>query len=114
KPGDPQRRPDFVAPHQPRIDFQLWFYGLSRNSVPECVVTLIERLCRDPAAVQPLFRTPLSPHPRAVRLVFWRYHFSTSAERHEHGVWWTRESIGESDPISCDTHFPDVTGADDS
>src|SRR5262249_24499353 len=29
KPGDPERRPPFVAPHQPRVDFLLWFYGLS-------------------------------------------------------------------------------------
>src|SRR5262249_23598342 len=25
KPGDPDRPPPFVAPHQPRVDFQLWF-----------------------------------------------------------------------------------------
>src|SRR5262249_50097837 len=25
EPGDPDRRPAFVAPHQPRVDFQLWF-----------------------------------------------------------------------------------------
>ncbi|MGZ3440278.1 MAG: lipase maturation factor family protein, partial [Polyangia bacterium] len=62
KPGAPTRRPDWVAPHQPRVDFQLWFYGLSyRAGTPEYVATLIERLCRDPAAVQPLFRAPLPP-----------------------------------------------------
>src|SRR5262249_42704325 len=26
KPGDPARASDFVAPLQPRVDFQLWFY----------------------------------------------------------------------------------------
>ena len=26
--GRSARAPDFVAPHQPRVDFQLWFYGL--------------------------------------------------------------------------------------
>ncbi|HEY6098960.1 MAG TPA: lipase maturation factor family protein, partial [Anaeromyxobacter sp.] len=25
KPGDPLRRPQFVAPHQPRLDWQMWF-----------------------------------------------------------------------------------------
>ena len=63
KPGDPKRRPDWVAPHQPRVDFQLWFYGLSyRAGAPEYVTKLLERLCRDPDAVAPLFRAPL---PRA-------------------------------------------------
>jgi hypothetical protein len=114
KPGDPHRRPDWVAPHQPRVDFQLWFYGLSRGTVPEYVVTLIERVCRDPSAVQPLFRARLSLHPRAARLVFWRYHFSTAAERRATGAWWTRTPVGASEPIPCDIQFPDVTGADDS
>ena len=65
KPGDPRRAPDFVAPHQPRVDFQLWFYGLSfQRREPTYVATLVERLCEDPAAVQPLFRAPL---PAATR-----------------------------------------------
>src|SRR5262249_7058642 len=29
KPGDLRRRPDFVAPHQPRLDWQMWFAALS-------------------------------------------------------------------------------------
>ena len=28
KPGDPKRRPAFVAPHQPRLDWQMWFAAL--------------------------------------------------------------------------------------
>src|SRR5581483_2669235 len=51
KAGDPARAPDFVAPHQPRVDFQLWFYGLAfQRREPAYVATLIERLCNDPAA----------------------------------------------------------------
>jgi hypothetical protein len=115
KPGDPRRRPDWVAPHQPRVDFRLWFYGLDyRSGTPEYVAVLVERLCRDPAAVQPIFRDRLPAHPRAVRLVFWRYHFSTTTERREQGVWWTREPVDASDAIPCDTAFPEVTGADES
>lgn len=109
KPGDPRRRPDWVAPHQPRVDFQLWFYGLGYHAgAPEYVTTLIERLCRDPSAVQPLFRAPLSPHPRAARIVYWQYHFSTAAERRATGAWWTREPVDVTQDIPCDTAFPDV------
>ncbi len=32
KPGDPGRRPAFVAPHQPRLDWQMWFAALGRTS----------------------------------------------------------------------------------
>ena len=28
KPGDPSRRPGLVAPHQPRLDWQMWFAAL--------------------------------------------------------------------------------------
>src|SRR5688572_32751442 len=31
KPGDAQRPPPLIAPHQPRLDFQLWFYGLGHT-----------------------------------------------------------------------------------
>ncbi|HEX3905264.1 MAG TPA: lipase maturation factor family protein [Polyangia bacterium] len=102
KPGDPRRAPDFVAPHQPRVDFQLWFYGLAfRRREPAYVSTLVERMCEDPAAVQPLFRQPLPPHPAAVRLVYWRYEFASRAERRETGVWWQRARVAMSRAVPC-------------
>jgi len=114
KPGDPQRRPDWVAPHQPRVDFQLWFYGLSyKTGAPEYVTALIERLCRDPAAVQPLFRAPLSLHPKAARIVYWQYHFTTAAERHATGAWWKRDPVDVTDTVPCDTQFPEGDVRDD-
>jgi hypothetical protein len=112
KPGDPTRRPDWVAPHQPRVDFQLWFYGLQyRSGAPEYVAGLIERLCKDSLAVQPLFRTPLSPHPKAARIVFWEYHFSTAGERRASGAWWTRQPVDVTDAVACDSAFVEGSGA---
>lgn len=108
KPGDPLRRPDWVAPHQPRVDFQLWFYGLSyRGGAPEYVGKLLERLCRDPQAVQPLFRAPLSPHPLAARIVFWQYQFTSAAERRDTGAWWKRTPVDVTGAVPCDTQFPE-------
>jgi len=99
KPGDPQRPPDFVAPHQPRLDFQLWFYGLSfQRGMPPYVRALLERLCSDPAAVQDLFRAPLPPSPQAVRIAFWRYRFSS---RDEATAWWTRDLLGTTQQVRC-------------
>jgi hypothetical protein len=114
KPGPLWRRPDWVAPHQPRVDFQLWFYGLSyRSGAPEYVTKLVERLCRDPAAVQPLFRSPPSPHPKAARIVYWQYHFTTAAERRATGNWWRRDPVDVTEAIPCDTHFPEGDPVDD-
>lgn len=102
KPGDPLRAPPFVAPHQPRVDFQLWFHGLGfRGGTPEYVRTLLRRLCTDPAAVQSLFPKPLDPKPRAVRVEYWRYHFTTPEERRETGAWWRREPVAATVAIEC-------------
>jgi uncharacterized membrane protein YphA (DoxX/SURF4 family) len=103
KPGPLDRAPPFVAPHQPRVDFRLWFYGLGfRSGVPEYVVRLVGHLCRDPAAVQPLFASALPAAPAAVRIAFDRYRFTTPEERARSGAWWTRSELGSSQPIPCD------------
>jgi hypothetical protein len=103
KPGDPLRAPDFVAPHQPRVDFQLWFYGLAyQRREPSYVATLLGHLCDDPAAVGPLFAAPLPGRPHAVRIAYWSYHFTTPAQRRASGAWWRREWIGASRAVPCD------------
>ena len=58
------RAPDFVAPHQPRVDFRLWFYGLCSSAArPLYVIDAARAPVRaSPQAVQPLFRAPLPPH----------------------------------------------------
>jgi hypothetical protein len=96
KPGDPRRAPPIVAPHQPRVDFQLWFYGLSyTRGTPAYVLHLVDRVCHDPAAVQTLFAAPLPPHPRAVRIAFFHYRFASPP-------WWTRDEVGTLGPVPCE------------
>ena len=63
-PAIPRARPPFVAPHQPRVDFLLWFHGLAWRRTPavpgrRCWTAL----CHDPAAVAPLFARPLPDAP---------------------------------------------------
>lgn len=102
KPGDPERRPPYVAPHQPRVDFRLWFYGLSaRRGTPRYVANLLERLCEDPAAVQPLFDAPLPQAPDAVRIAFYRYRFTRWAEKRATGAYWKRELVGRLPERAC-------------
>ncbi len=102
KPGDVTRAPVLAAPHQPRVDFQLWFYGLSyRRGMPPYVAELLDRACHDPAAVQTLFASELPSAPSAVRMELFRYHFTTPDERRRTGAWWTRESIEATRPLQC-------------
>ena len=96
-----------MAPHQPRVDFQLWFYGLAfRRREPAYVSTLVERMCEDPPAVQPLFRQPLPPRPAAVRLVYWQYQFASAAEHRATGAWWRRARVAMSRAIPCPSVGP--------
>ena len=65
KPGDPRRGPRWVAPHQPRLDWQMWFAALSPFP-PPWFRTLIVRLLEGSPQVLSLFETnPFPVTPRA-------------------------------------------------
>lgn len=102
KPGDPLRAPAFVAPHQPRVDFQLWFLLLSHRALPAYVQQLIHQMLADPAAVQSLFAVNPFPEqpPVYVRIATYRYHFTDQATRTATGAWWTRDLEGTSRSFS--------------
>jgi lipase maturation factor 1 len=97
KPGDFQRRPAFVEPHQPRLDWQMWFAGLSdprRN--PWLINTCIRLLQRSPSVLALLKRDPFpTERPQYVRAVLYGYHFTNWAERRKTGAWWRREKLGD-------------------
>jgi hypothetical protein len=99
KPGPVDRAPAFVAPHQPRVDFQLWFLLLGGRPAP-WVDTLLDRLLHDPAAVASLFADDPFPDgpPAAVRIAAYRYRFTDRATRRATGAWWTRELEGTTRP----------------
>lgn len=92
KPGDPTRAPSFVAPHQPRVDFLLWFARLGRHDL-RYLEQLVARLLDEPDAVRGLFaRMPFEGRaPRYVRVVTYQYGFTDRATRAESGAWWFRE-----------------------
>jgi hypothetical protein len=98
KPGDVNRAPPFVAPHQPRLDFQLWFFGLGhRRGVPPYVASLLTRVCEDPEATQSFFPAPLPERPIAARVAFFRYRFTPRGAP----AWWSREPAGSTPPMPC-------------
>jgi hypothetical protein len=96
KPGDLNRRPGFVAPFHPRLDWQLWFAALSPTESAEWLETLGVRLrAGTPEVLGLLGRNPFpDAPPRHVRAVLYDYRFSTSEERRRTGAWWVRELRG--------------------
>lgn len=96
KPGDPARPPPLVAPHQPRVDFLLWFLLLGPRPAAPYFEHLLDRLLHDPECVAPLFAVdpfPTDP-PRFLRVAVYRYRFTNLATGRATGTWWRRELLG--------------------
>jgi len=103
KPGDPTRPPPFVAPHMPRLDWQMWFAALNPEGGRDWLVPLLRRLLEGtPEVLSLLGENPFpGAPPRYVRLVYYRYRFSTPTERATGGGWWQRERVGYlTEPLS--------------
>jgi len=100
KPGDIRRRPAFVAPHQPRVDWQMWFAALGDVRGNPWFVNLCVRLLQgEPGVLALLERDPFPDKaPRYIRARLYEYHFTTPAERRATGAWWRRELKGEYCP----------------
>jgi Lipase maturation factor len=92
KAGNVMRRPRFVEPHMPRLDWQMWFAALDPFSAQDWLLPLAERLVADETVVTSLLGpSPLAVPPRYVRLAYYQYHFTSFAERAQTGAWWKRE-----------------------
>jgi lipase maturation factor 1 len=103
KPGDPARRPGFVAPFQPRLDWQMWFAALDPTGNRALLEGLVGRLLEGSPDVLGLLGPNPFPEgpPKSVRLMYFRYFFSSPESRAATGAWWSRESRGSlTRPVS--------------
>ena len=101
KPGDVTRRPGFVEPHQPRLDWQMWFAALGRYEATPWFAPFLARLLEGSRPVLGLLGTnPFPEHPpKYVRAVAYDYRFTTPAERRATGAWWSRTAVGAYSPV---------------
>jgi len=97
KPGDVNQPPHWVAPHQPRLDWQMWFAALGTYRQNPWFIGLTKQLLtNNPDVTRLLARNPFPDKPPLfVRSTLFDYHFTTSAERRLSGAWWKREERGE-------------------
>ena len=96
KPGDPNRMPPMVAPHQPRLDWQMWFAALSNYQTNPWFVSLTLRLLEGSPDVVALLGSNPFPNqpPRYVRAMAYEYTFTDSETHRRTGAWWKREPRG--------------------
>ena len=101
KPGDPMRRPSFVAPHQPRLDWQMWFAALGGYEENPWFIQFCARLLDGSRPVSALLaKDPFAGRaPRYVRAIVYDYRFTDRAARSRTGAWWAREPVGLYCPV---------------
>ena len=92
KPGDLRRAPPIVAPHQPRLDWQMWFAALSNYQQNRWFVGFMLRVMQgEPAVLRLLSYNPFpNAPPKFIRARLYLYHFTHFGE----AGWWTREDRG--------------------
>ncbi len=94
KPGDLTVPPKWVAPHQPRLDWQMWFAALqgSYRNTP-WFLNFMGTLLQGKSEVLQLFKENPFPDapPRYVRATLYDYRFTDLTTKRSEGTWWSRE-----------------------
>lgn len=120
KPGDVRRAPPLVEPHQPRLDWQLWFAALNvRTSDPRALLPelranpsilfnlqnyavdtwflnfAVRLLQGSPQVLALMERNPFpDAPPRFIRARLYLYRFADVAAPTSNRIWWEREERG--------------------
>lgn len=106
KVGDVSRKPPIVAPYHLRLDWLMWFAGISRAYAEPWILPLVGRLLQGDKPTLGLLRGNPFPDqpPRFVRARVYHYKFTTWDERKATGNYWSRNLVGEFlPPLSLDS-----------
>jgi predicted DCC family thiol-disulfide oxidoreductase YuxK len=111
KEGPTGRPLKWNIPHQPRLDWQLWFAALGAETQSRWVEGLMLRLLQgSPSMLALLASNPFPDHPpKYLRTLVYDYRFSDAKLRAETGQVWVRQPIGiYFPPVSLDNFSPAV------
>jgi len=100
KPDDPRRAPFWVIPHQPRLDWRMWFVTEGPVHLPWFHAFLHALLFGSPPVTALLQSDPFPDQPpHYLRVEAFRYRFTTPEERAATGDWWHVEPLGPFEPL---------------
>jgi hypothetical protein len=105
-PGPVTRAPMWSIPHQPRLDWQLWFAAYSSAGQQRWIERLLQRLLEGSPRVRTLFAEhPFADAPpKYVRALLYDYRFADARSPGVQRQWWARRLDG--------TYFPSTSLAD--
>jgi predicted DCC family thiol-disulfide oxidoreductase YuxK len=100
KPGDLARGPRWNIPHQPRLDWQMWFAALDDPRRLRWFSRFLEAVLKnEPTVMALLEKNPFPDKPPVyVRAQFYDYTF-TNSEQKARGLWWNRRLLGPYFPV---------------
>jgi predicted DCC family thiol-disulfide oxidoreductase YuxK len=103
KPGPLTRSALWNIPHQPRLDWQMWFAALGGIRENPWIVGLMQRLLEASPSVLALleFNPFAAAPPKYVRAQLYEYRFSDAGTRATTHQWWARRPVG--------LYFPQVS-----
>jgi predicted DCC family thiol-disulfide oxidoreductase YuxK len=106
KPGPLSRPALWNIPHQPRLDWQMWFAALGNARDNPWIISLMLCLLEARPSVLALFdSTPFGADPpQYVRAQLYEYRFADRATHTQTGEWWERRPLG--------LYFPQVSLSD--
>jgi hypothetical protein len=94
-------RPQFVAPHQPRVAWQFWFAALERQFSYQSrnagwMEALVIKLLEGDSEIDRLIKYNPFPDnpPKFIRARLFLYEFTSREERTQTGDWWKRKASG--------------------
>ncbi|MDJ0625546.1 MAG: lipase maturation factor family protein [Candidatus Caenarcaniphilales bacterium] len=102
KPGNLAKAPGFAIPHQPRLDWQMWFAALGDIDQNLWLNNFMLRLIQGSPSVKNLLEFNPFPEkpPNYVRAVLYNYNFTDATiKEEEDGAWWRREFKGLYAPV---------------
>jgi hypothetical protein len=102
KPDALDRAPRFIVPYQPRLDWMMWFVPPQWPDTGFWFEPFLRALRENrPSVTRLLEHNPFAGKapPRALRVLAYRYRFTTPQERSRTGNWWKADYLGE---------YPDV------
>ncbi len=101
KPQDVNHAPKWAQPHQPRLDWQMWFAALSGYEHQRWFLFFLQRLLEgSPDVLSLLERDPFEGiPPRYIRAVLEEYTFTDIPTLWKTGRWWNTEKRGAYTPV---------------
>jgi predicted DCC family thiol-disulfide oxidoreductase YuxK len=100
KPGDVARTPRWNIPHQPRLDWQMWFAALEDPRRLRWFWHFLRRLLEsEPTVTALLEKNPFPDEPPLfLRAKLYEYTYSAGDEKAK-GIWWDRRLLGFYFPV---------------